>query len=769
MKLHVIHESFLGKAAVAIAFIIVFAWYGEASAIIFATDSDNWFHSDLTHRFGHAIAGAGDFNGDGNEDIIVGAYNGSDDEKCEAFIFYGPDPSDPPIDREFERSDANVILKGPSSTLFERSTWFGYSVAGRGNFNDDGYDDIVVGAPFAGSDHQGCAYVYLGREQENDQITIVSSEADITFCGEDAWDMFGWSVALGTHNVYIGAPQLNPAFWGPEGGGAVYIVRQFDPLGTHPVINIDGPFTRGVGALGYSVAVTNGIDGGEGTWLAMGDPFYVSTRGDTVGAVSFHYFSSDEYGFLILGSRQHFGRFGASVASAGDVNLDGYNDIIVGAPGMDSVHGDVNVGYAYIILGRPVIDIYHPEEMWSSDSPGDYPSGVIQLRGQSAYDYFGHSVSTLGDINGDLYEDVIVGAPREYTPDGTLRTGSAYVFAGRAAEEDSFIELQVTLDNLHFTGESGTGYFGNSVAGGLHWTADGTLNALVGAPGNKSVYLFKPYLSDLTIGRVIPFSLQNNTDLFGRMSPLYRTFIDSGTIGFYFMEPGDGSEQKLQFWGEVPFDTTVPPGKSVTLPIPRPTCSQASLNTAMACSQPSNEASLFWTFQATIDGKPLYAFPEDTQDPQEPQMPPLLPLSSDGVNENKFQLIAFGDESAVVGGAKTFNLMPAVASVAINPQVLNLKLNGGRIKCTINLPDGLRERDIEPDSLLISDPSCKECQPIKALRGYATKRKYTAFFSRDDLVSLIKTQQGEHNQLMLRISGHMKFGNLFEGDTAIRV
>jgi hypothetical protein len=185
--------------------------------------------------------------------------------------------------------------------------------------------------------------------------------------------------------------------------------------------------------------------------------------------------------------------------------------------------------------------------------------------------------------------------------------------------------------------------------------------------------------------------------------------------------------------------------------------------------QLNKEASLFWTFKATIDGKQLYAFPANTQNPEEPQTPPLLSLASDDVEENKFQLIAFGDDTTLVGGAKIFNSMPAVANVAIKPQVLNLKSRGGRIKCKIDLPESFREKDIEPDSLLLSDPSCQACQPITALLGYATKKNYTAFFARKDLIDLIKMKQENNDYLSLRLSGHLKFGNLFEGDIAIHL
>ena len=113
--------------------------------------------------------------------------------------------------------------------------------------------------------------------------------------------------------------------------------------------------------------------------------------------------------------------------------------------------------------------------------------------------------------------------------------------------------------------------------------------------------------------------------------------------------------------------------------------------------------------------------------------------------------------------------MPVVAEVKTNPNVINLKSKGEQIKCTINLSDGLKEKDIESDPLQLSNPSCMDCQPIKALGGYAAKRKYSSFFAREDLVNLIKAHQEDHRHFLVRVSGHMKLGNLFEGDLAIEV
>jgi len=85
------------------------------------------------------------------------------------------------------------------------------------------------------------------------------------------------------------------------------------------------------------------------------------------------------------------------------------------------------------------------------------------------------------------------------------------------------------------------------------------------------------------------------------------------------MEPGDGGEKQLQFWGEAPFDTTISAGNSVTLSIPWPKCNQGSYEKSMICSQPYHKASILLTFKTTTDRQQIFAFPENTNDPKNPR------------------------------------------------------------------------------------------------------------------------------------------------------
>ena len=151
-------------------------------------------------------------------------------------------------------------------------------------------------------------------------------------------------------------------------------------------------------------------------------------------------------------------QFGNSVASAGDVNGDGYADVIVGAWTSDTVAGDA--GSAYVYFGGPAAD--------------DVPD--LTFHGQSYGDNFGTSVSSAGDVNGDGFGDLIVGAWRSFA--GGSLTGRAYIFHGGPAADE--------FPDRVLIGAAFDDRFGLSVASAGDVNADGFSDVLVGAAGNDA-------------------------------------------------------------------------------------------------------------------------------------------------------------------------------------------------------------------------------------------------------------------------------------------
>jgi hypothetical protein len=220
-------------------------------------------YSSGSDSFGHSVGGAGDVNGDGYDDIIVGAYNSSD-FNGQVYLYYG--------------SSAGLNLAPTmliNSKLPSRS-WFGYHVAGAGDVNNDGYADIVVGA-HASNNTEGRAYLYYG-----------SSAGVLT-------DTF-------TTLIEPGAAQL----------------RQFG-------VSVDG--AGDVNGDGYDDVII-GILAGQGGTLNKVYLYHGSNAGLNTTPMSF----ADPT--LRSGTS-----FGQNLARAGDVDGDGYADVIIGAYGTQGNKG----------------------------------------------------------------------------------------------------------------------------------------------------------------------------------------------------------------------------------------------------------------------------------------------------------------------------------------------------------------------------------------------------------------------------------------------
>jgi hypothetical protein len=158
----------------------------------------------------------------------------------------------------------------------------------------------------------------------------------------------------------------------------------------------------------------------------------------------------------ITDALQQSAEYGYSVNSAGDVNGDGYQDVIIGATKYDN--GVDKEGTAFVFYGNP-------------QNLADQPSW--QVGGGLSGARFGYSVSTAGDVNCDGFEDVIVGAPR-YN-DGQSEEGAAFVYYGSPAGLS-------TIPDWTVQGDLKTTHYGASVAGAGDVDGDGCDDVIVGAP-----------------------------------------------------------------------------------------------------------------------------------------------------------------------------------------------------------------------------------------------------------------------------------------------
>jgi len=346
--------------------------------------------------FGWSVAGAGDVNGDGYDDVIVGAirYDAGQADEGAAFVFLG--------------SPTGIGNGNPTTAAAQLESnlagaYMGWSVAGAGDVNGDGYDDVIVGARSysAGQSAEGAAFVFLGSASGIASGNPSTAAAQLESNQANAF--MGWSVAGagdvnhdGYDDVIVGAPSYAS---GQSAEGAAFVF------------------------LGSASGIA---DGNPGTAAA------------------------------VIQSDQASANLGRSVAGAGDVNHDGYDDVIVGAPNYDGTLS--NEGAAFVFLGSA-----------TGVASGNPTSAATRLLGGLASAAFGSSVAGAGDVNGDHYADVIVGAPTQ---------GAAFVFLGSAS---GIADATQATAATQLTTAGGTS-FGTSVAGAGDVNGDGYADVIVGDP-----------------------------------------------------------------------------------------------------------------------------------------------------------------------------------------------------------------------------------------------------------------------------------------------
>jgi len=329
--------------------------------------------------FGISVASAGDVNGDGFEDVIVGSdgYDNGPNSQGRAFVFHG--------------SAEGLSTKPNWMAEFDQEfDSYRASVASAGDVNGDGYGDVIFGVSgySNGQFAEGRARVYQGSPSG------LSSAPDWTTESNQAGAFFGRSVASagdvngdGYDDVIVGADGYDG---GLEDEGKVFVFHG-SAAGLSRTPNWAAESNQLFAYFGPAVASAGDVNRDGYDDVIVGALFYYSA--DEGKAFVFH----GSAGGLSHApnwkaeSNQENAYFGGSVASAGDVNGDGYDDVVVGADSYDS--GQIDEGKAFV---------FHGSAAGLSRSP-NWTAEPNQERA-----YLGNSVASAGDVNGDGYDDVIV-------------------------------------------------------------------------------------------------------------------------------------------------------------------------------------------------------------------------------------------------------------------------------------------------------------------------------------------------------------------------
>jgi hypothetical protein len=276
-------------------------------------------------QFGVSVDGAGDMNGDGYDDVIVGARLNSlaAASAGAAFVYHGGAAMD---------GEPDLVLQGEAA-----HDWFGNAVAGAGDVNGDGHADVLVGAPYndrSGS-AAGAAYLFHGGP-------LPDNVPDVILAGEMHDDQFGWSVAGardtdgdGYADLLVGARLHCVDNILCDGStyarGRAYLYRGGRSMDAVPDVNLDGDAANDW--FGQTVAGIGDINGDGRADFAVGAVYADPVAGGAVltaaGTTSVYFGGSPVDGlrdFLLAGDQAN-SQSGWAIAAAGDVDGDGHGDL----------------------------------------------------------------------------------------------------------------------------------------------------------------------------------------------------------------------------------------------------------------------------------------------------------------------------------------------------------------------------------------------------------------------------------------------------------